>query len=72
MEDADGPARPVGMNYSPHAHLAVARALQDDLLRQAEHERLARSLRNGRPSTFARLRTRFARKHGPQPRPVTT
>jgi hypothetical protein len=60
------------MNYSSHAHLAVARAWQDDMLRRAEHERLARSFRDSRPGILARLRSRFAREQQPQPRPVTT
>ena len=60
------------MNYSSHAHLAVARAWQDDMLRQAERERLARSYRDSQPSMFSRLGARLARKQRPEPRPVTT
>ena len=60
------------MNYSSHAHLAVARAWQDDMLRRAEQDRLAREFRSERPGAFSRLRSFLARKHKQQPRPVTT
>jgi hypothetical protein len=59
------------MNYSPHTHLAIARARHEDMLRDADRARLARSFRDEQPSAFSRLRTHLARKREPQPRTVT-
>jgi hypothetical protein len=59
------------MYYSPHSHLAIARARHEDMLRQADHARLVRSFKDERPSAFSRLRTHLARKRGPEPRTVT-
>jgi hypothetical protein len=72
MEESRAPARHVGMQQSPHSYLALAHARQNDLLKEAERHRLARSLRDERPSALARLRAHFARRHEPQSRPVTT
>jgi hypothetical protein len=58
------------MQQSPHSYLALAHARQDDLLREADHHRLARSLRDGRPGALARLRAHFARSRELQARPV--
>jgi hypothetical protein len=58
------------MNYSPHTHLALARARHEDMLKQAEHARLARSFEDERPSAFSRLRAHLTRKHETEPRPV--
>jgi hypothetical protein len=71
MEESRAPVRPVGMQQSPHSYLALAHARQDDLLREADRHRLARSLRNERPGALARLRAHFARRREPQSRPVT-
>jgi len=70
VEERLSRARPVGMQQSPHSYLALAHARQDDLLREADHHRLARSLRDGRPGALARLRAHFARRRDPQARPV--
>jgi hypothetical protein len=59
------------MNYSPHTHLAIARARQEDLIRQAERDELARSFQDERPSVVSRLRSHLARRFSPRPRPVT-
>jgi hypothetical protein len=59
------------MYYSPHSHLAIARARHEDMIRQADRARLARSLKDERPSALSRLRTHLARKREPEPRPVT-
>ena len=59
------------MYYSPHSHLAIARAGHVDMLRVAERTRLARSFQDERPSAFSRLRTYLARKREPEPRTVT-
>jgi hypothetical protein len=59
------------MYYSPHSHLAIARARHEDMLRQADRARLARSFQDERPSAFSRLRTHLARKRQPEPRAVT-
>jgi hypothetical protein len=59
------------MQQSPHSYLALAHARQDDLLREAEHHRLARSLRDGRPGALTRLRAHLARRREPEAaRPV--
>ena len=59
------------MYYSPHSHLAIARARHEDMLREADRTRLARSFKDERPSAFSRLRTYLARKREPEPRTVT-
>jgi len=58
------------MHQSPHNYLALAHARQDDFLREADHYRLARSLRNEQPGTLARLRAHLARTREPQAKPV--
>ncbi|MEO8291155.1 MAG: hypothetical protein ABI649_09210 [Gaiellaceae bacterium] len=45
------------MYYSPHTHLALAKARHEDMLREAERERLARRFRDERPSVLARFRS---------------
>ena len=59
------------MDYSPHTHLAIARARHEDMLQQAERARLVRSFENERPGVVSRLRTYLTRKHAADPRPVT-
>jgi hypothetical protein len=59
------------MNYSPHSHLAIARARHEDMLLEAERARLARSFEEERPGVITRLRTHLARKREVEPRPVT-
>jgi hypothetical protein len=59
------------MYYSPHSHLAIARDRHEDMLRQAERDRLARRFEDERPNAFSRLRTYLARKREPSPRTVT-
>ena len=59
------------MYYNPHTHLAIARARQEDMIRQADRDRLARSFEDERPGAFVRLRARLAGRHQPQSRPVT-
>jgi hypothetical protein len=59
------------MNYSPHSHLAIARARHEDMLRDAERTRLARSFGENKPGTLSRLWTHLARKREADPRPVT-
>jgi hypothetical protein len=58
------------MHQSPHNYLALAHARQDDLLREADHHRLARSLRSERPGALARLRAHFGRRGEPA-QPIT-
>jgi hypothetical protein len=56
------------MDYSPHTHLALARARQEDMIREADRARLARSFRGERPSTLSRLRSLVSRRRTlPQP-----
>jgi hypothetical protein len=57
------------MYYSPHSHLELARARQDDLLREARRRELARSApKRERRGLFARLgRRRPAAQAAPQP-----
>jgi hypothetical protein len=71
MEEGRPPVRPVGMNYSPHTHLTIARARHEDMLRDAERARLARSFDEDKPGTLSRLWTHLARKREADPRPVT-
>jgi hypothetical protein len=59
------------MNYTPYTHLAIARDRHEDMLREADRARLARSFEGERPSAFSRLRAHLARKHETQARPVT-
>jgi hypothetical protein len=59
------------MYHSPHTHLAIARARHEDMLREAEHYRLVRSLKKERPGVFSRLQAHFGRKRESQARPVT-
>jgi len=59
------------MYYNPHTHLAIARARQEDMIRQADRARLARSFEDERPSAIVRLRARLAVRRHPQSRPVT-
>jgi hypothetical protein len=59
------------MYYSPHSHLAIARARHEDMLRDAERARLARSFDDERPGVFTRLRTHLSRKREPSARPIT-
>jgi hypothetical protein len=43
MEEAAGRGRPVTMTYyNPHTHLALARARQEDMIREARRAELAR------------------------------
>jgi hypothetical protein len=59
------------MDYSPHSHLAIARARHEDMLRDAERARLARSFDETKPGSLSRLWTHLARKRAADPRPVT-
>ncbi|HUC34444.1 MAG TPA: hypothetical protein VMR48_01975 [Gaiellaceae bacterium] len=59
------------MYYSPHSHLAIARARQEDMLRDAERARLARRFEDERPGVFTRLWTHVSRKREPSARPIT-
>jgi hypothetical protein len=58
------------MYYSPHSHLAIARARHEDMLLEAERARLARSFDEERPSVISRLKLHLARKREVEPRPV--
>jgi hypothetical protein len=58
------------MNYSPHTHLALARARHEDMLLGAERARLAATFRDDRPGALSRLRTHLAGLRHRQPRPV--
>lgn len=65
-EDAGGHLRPVAMSYySPHTHLALAQARQEDLIREARGRELARLVAEERPGLVSRLAARLRR------RPVT-
>jgi hypothetical protein len=57
------------MYYSPHSHLAIARARHEDMLLQAERARLARSFDEERPGVLSRLRMHVPHRRE-QPRPV--
>ena len=59
------------MYYSPHSHLAIARARHEDMLRDAERARLARSCDERKPGSLSRLWTHLAHKREADPRPVT-
>jgi hypothetical protein len=59
------------MYYSPHSHLAIARARHEDMLRDAERAQLARSFDEEKPGMLSRLWTHLARKREADPRPVT-
>jgi hypothetical protein len=59
------------MYYSPHTHLAIARARHEDMLRDAERTRLARSFDEHKPGPLTRLWTHLAHKREADPRPVT-
>jgi hypothetical protein len=61
------------MYYSPHSHLALAKAHHEELQREADRRRLAKLLAESRPSRLSRIlqaasERRLARKH---PAPVT-
>jgi hypothetical protein len=58
------------MNYNPHTHLTIARARQEDMIRQAERDQLARSFKGERPGALSRLRTHLTRKHPVHPSPI--
>lgn len=54
--------------YSPHTHIALARARQDDLVREARRRELARLVsKDDGPGPFARLATRLRRREAPRP-----
>ena len=59
------------MYYSPHSHLAIARARHEDMIRDADRARLARSFAEDKPGRLSRLWTHLARKREADPRPVT-
>ena len=59
------------MYYSPHTHLAIARARHEDMLRDAERTRLARSFDEHKPGPLTRLWTHLTHKREADPRPVT-
>jgi hypothetical protein len=59
------------MYSNPHTHLAIARARHEDMIRQADRDRLARSFEDERPGVVVRLRARLATRRHPQSRPVT-
>jgi hypothetical protein len=59
------------MYFSPHSHLAIARARHEDMLRDAERARLARSFDDERPGVITRLRTHLSRKREPSAKPIT-
>jgi hypothetical protein len=59
------------MYQNPHTHLAIARARHEDMLRQADHDRLVRSLSNGRPGVFSRLWAHVSSRREAHSRPVT-
>ena len=55
------------MNYSPHTHLAIAKARQADLIREARQRELARLVADGeRPSLGERL-ARLLRRRSTRP-----
>jgi hypothetical protein len=58
------------MYYDPHTHLAIARARQEDMIRQAERDELARSVKNERPGLLERLHAHLPRKRAAHPSPV--
>jgi hypothetical protein len=58
------------MYYDPHTHLAIARARQEDMIRQAERDELARSFKNERPGLLERLHAHLTRKRAAHPSPV--
>jgi hypothetical protein len=45
--------------YNPTTHLEISRARHADLLREARHHELAKSLAEPRPGLLERLRSRF-------------
>jgi hypothetical protein len=49
------------MYYSPHTHIALAKARQDDLVREAERYHLARSVKVERPGIRAWIAGRLHR-----------
>ncbi|MGH3045524.1 MAG: hypothetical protein ACRDNC_00735 [Gaiellaceae bacterium] len=54
--------------YSPHTHLALARARQEDLIREARRRELARLVpKDEGPSLLARLAARLRRREAPRP-----
>ena len=58
------------MDYSPHTHLTIARARQEDMIREAERDGLARSFKDERPGLLTRLLAHLARKRTAHPSPV--
>ena len=71
MEESRPRVRPVGMFYSPSSQLALARARNEDLVREADRARLARSLKDDRLGALSRIRAHLARKRHPNRHPVT-
>jgi hypothetical protein len=55
------------MYPNPNIHIELARARQADLLREARHDELARSVEQARPGLIARLRGRFGERNAKQP-----
>ena len=55
MEEAGHPDRPVDMTQHPYTQLAIARARQDDFLRNAERHRLAAAARREAPGLRDRV-----------------
>jgi hypothetical protein len=60
------------MYYSPHTHLAISRARQEDMLREAHKRQLARLVPEDRPSLLSRIRSLIGERSAQQPvvRPV--
>jgi hypothetical protein len=58
------------MYYSPHTHLALAKARHEDMLRAAERERIARRFRDERPSVLARFRSFVSGRASAKSRPA--
>jgi hypothetical protein len=53
------------MSYSPHTHLALVRARQEDFIREARRRELA-GLLGERPGLVARLAARLRRRPAPR------
>jgi hypothetical protein len=50
------------MYYDPHSHLAIARARQQDMIREAERRNLAAKFEDERPGLLSRMRERLGRR----------
>jgi hypothetical protein len=63
VEDSARVRRRVSMYYSPHTHLALAKARQDEFIREARQRELARLAPKAERNRFGHLLAGLFRRH---------